>query len=104
MTDAQREPFRDENGNKIVFNAMRTVYGKNRNQHYELVECVLASTYRALTDRLAEVVEGLRRINTLAVHNRTDAFDPTRWLIEIAEESQHLSAQLEAHRGGGLDG
>lgn len=55
-------------------------------------------------DALREVVEGLRRINTLAVHNHTDAFDPTRWLIEIAEESQHLSAQLEAHRRGGLDG
>ncbi len=44
-----------------------------------------------------QVVEGLRRMNTLAVHNHTDAFDPTRWLIEIAEESQRLLAQLEAH-------
>lgn len=50
---------------------------------------------------LTELVEGLRKINTLAVHNHTDAFDPMRWLIEIAEESQHLLTQLEAHRKEG---
>lgn len=57
--------------------------------------------YDQLQATLAELVEGLRRINTLAVHNHTDAFDPMRWLIEIAEGSQHLLTQLEAHRKGG---
>lgn len=45
-------------------------------------------------EALREVVEGLQRINTLAVHNHTDAFDPISWLVQIAEESQRLLASL----------
>lgn len=47
---------------------------------------------------LAEVVEGLKRINALAAHNHTDVFDPIKWLVQIREEAQRLLAMLEVDK------